>query len=157
MAKKLNRSEAKARAEKYCAYQERSQVEVRRKLWEWGIYSDEAEEIIYELITSNFINEERFAVAYAGGKFRMKKWGRLKILKGLDHHQLSNYCIQKAMKEIPTDDYERTLIEVLEKKSRQLNEDDSFVRNHKLAKYAISRGFEPQLVWEIIKTELSST
>lgn len=157
MAKKLNRKEAKARAEKYCAYQERSQVEVRRKLWEWGIYHEEAEEIIYELINSNFINEERFAIAYAGGKFRMKKWGRLKILQGLEHHQLSNYCIQKAMKEIPTADYEQTLFQVLTKKSNQLNEDNPFIRNNKLAKYAISRGYEPQLVWETIKTQLSST
>lgn len=154
MAKKqLSRSEAKTRAEKYCAYQERSQVEVRRKLWEWGIYGDEAEEVLYELITSNFINEERFAVAYAGGKFRIKKWGRKKILQGLEQHQLSSYCIKKAMKEVPQSEYENTLRQLLDKKSRLLSESDVFLRNHKLARYAISRGYEPDLVWRMLNEE----
>ncbi|MEQ8925876.1 MAG: RecX family transcriptional regulator, partial [Fulvivirga sp.] len=89
--KKLSPKEAKLKAADYCAYQERSQQQVRDKLYTYGLYSEDVERILSELITENFINEERFAIAYAGGKFRVKKWGRNKILQGLNQHRVSNY------------------------------------------------------------------
>ncbi len=148
--KKYDKKSAKAKAEHYCAYQERSQQEVRNKLYEWGLFRNEVEEVISELIGDNFLNEERFAIAYALGKFRMKDWGRVKIRQGLKLKSVSDYCIRKAIGMIDMDDYEQSLSELIEKKARLIHEKDDFKRKHKLAGYAISRGFEPDMVWAVL-------
>ncbi|MBK8342084.1 MAG: RecX family transcriptional regulator [Bacteroidetes bacterium] len=93
----------------YCAYQERCHEEVRTKLLSLKIYGEGLEAIINKLIEDDFLNEERFAKAYAGGKFRMKKWGRGKIVQGLKLRKISDYCIKKAMLEIDESDYQKTL------------------------------------------------
>src|SRR5687767_2477337 len=87
-----------AKAQKYCAYQERCQQEVRSKLYGWGLWKEAVEGIIAELINENFINEERFAIAFAGGKFRIKKWGKTKIKLELKKRDISDYCIKQALK-----------------------------------------------------------
>ena len=94
-----------AKAEHYCAYQERSQQEVRDKLYEWGLYPSVIENIIVQLIAGNFLNEERFALAYATGKFRQKGWGKIKIKQGLKFKRVSDPLIKKALKSINEDDY----------------------------------------------------
>lgn len=149
--KKLTPTEALAKIYKYCAYQERSHHEVKKKLYDYGLRTDEVDELLSKLITDGFVNEERFAKAYAGGKFRMKKWGRLKIEQELNALGLSRRCISSGMKEITDDDYQETLRHLLEKKNNLVTETDSFVRRDKLAKYAIGRGYEPDLVWRLIK------
>ncbi len=144
-------SEAKVKAMAYCAYQERSQQQLRDKLYEYGLTPDEVENLIADLIGENFLNEERFAKAYAGGKFRIKQWGRYKIQQGLKQHRISDYCIRKGMNEIDPEEYYNTLRMLLQKKKDGLREKDSFTLNSKLARYAISKGFEQDLVWEAIK------
>lgn len=143
--------EAKLKAANFCVYQERSQKEVRNKLYDMGLYPDEVEEILSDLITDNYINEERFAKAYVGGKFRVKKWGRKKILVGLGPHQLSSYCIKKGLAEIDEEDYIQTLEALIVKKAESLNESDSFKKRNKIASNVMYRGFEPDLVWDAIK------
>ena len=86
---------AKSKAEAYCAYQERSQYEVRGKLISLGMRNQELEEIILHLIETNFLNEERFAKAYAQGKLRVKGWGKNKIKQGLLFKQVSTPLIKK--------------------------------------------------------------
>lgn len=142
--------EAKLKAADFCAYQERTQQQVRDKLYSYGLYEDEVEEVLTELITEGFINEERFAVSYAGGKFRMKKWGRLKITHGLRGLKISEYCINKGLEEIEEEDYLNTLAHLLEKKRESLTDDNPFIIGRKLANYAIQKGYEPHLVWDII-------
>ena len=97
--KTYDRKTAKLKAADFCAYQERSQQQVRDKLYDYGLHFDEVEEILTELIMEGFINEERFARAFIGGKFRMKKWGKQKILQSLRPHKISEYCIRKGMEE----------------------------------------------------------
>lgn len=143
--------EAKLKAANFCAYQERSQKEVRNKLYDLGLYPDEVEEALSDLITDNFISEERFAKAYVGGKFRVKKWGRRKILIGLGPHQLSPYCIKKGLAEIDEEDYIQTLEELITKKAESLHESDSFKKRNKVASHAMYRGFEADLVWDVVK------
>lgn len=152
--KKLTPTEALARAYRYCAYQERSHQEVKNKLYSFGLYSDEVDELLSRLITEGFLNEERFAKAYAGGKFRMQKWGRVKILNELNALGLSKNCISRGMKEIADDDYQQTLRQLLEKKEAASDETNIFRKRDKLAKYAISRGFESDLVWKMVKALL---
>lgn len=139
------------KAQKYCAYQERCQQEVREKLYEWGVLPKVLENVIAELIIANFINEERFAKIYAGGKFRIKKWGRIKIAVKLQSKNISEYCIKKGLEEIDEEDYLETLREVIEKKARILDEKNDYLRKNKIARYAIRKGFEPGLVWEVLK------
>lgn len=148
--KQLSAKEANLRAADFCAYQERSQQEVRDKLYEYGLHQEEVEEVLSQLIVEGFINEERFAKAYVGGKFRMKKWGRIKILQGLKQHRISEYCLKQGLKEIDEEVYRSVLLESLEKKSASVKAQNDYERKNKLARFAIGRGFEPALVWEVI-------
>jgi len=151
--KKLTPAQALIRAQLSCAYQERCQQEMRNKLYEWGLYSDAVENIIADLITTNYLNEERFSKTYAGGKFRIKKWGRIKIKIELKKRKISAYCIKKAMEEIEDKDYIQTLKQLISKKSKEIKGGKSQVRNYKIAQYAASRGFEQDLIWDILKEE----
>ena len=139
------------KAAKYCAYQERSHQEVRDKLYEWGLWKKDVEEIILQLITDGYLNEERFAIAFAGGKFRIKKWGRIKIRIELKKKSVSDYCIKKALGEIDDREYIRTMKEIIEKKLKGFRSYKLQVRNYKIAQYVISRGYEPELVWDLLR------
>ena len=114
--KVYTQKQALIKAESYCAYQERCQQEVRDKLYSWGLHEVQVENVIAELIASNFINEERFAKAYARGKFRIKKWGRVKISIELKRRKISAYCIKKGLAEIEEEEYIKTLQKVAEVK-----------------------------------------
>lgn len=148
----LTPEKARLKIFRFCSYQERSHNEVRQKLFQYGLRQSDVELIITELITAGFLNEERFARAYAGGKFRMKKWGRIKIQNELEFRGLTKNCIKSGMQEIDEDDYRKSLEELLLKKSTALNAvSDQFIRRDKIANYGIQKGFEPELVWQIIK------
>lgn len=149
--KKLTPQQATLKAQQTCAYQERCQQEMRDKLYEWGLYSNDVENIIANLITDNFLNEERFAKTYAGGKFRIKKWGKIKIKIELKKRKISDYCIRKAMEEIPDKDYITTLQQLIVKKGKEVKEKKAEIRNYKIAQYIMSRGFEGDLVWDILR------
>lgn len=138
------------KARKYCAYQERCHSEVRNKLLEIGARGLELENILAQLISENFLNEERFAKAYAGGKFRQKQWGRNKIVQELKFRKVSEYCIKKALSEISDDDYIQTLDDIIYKKQNSLKKTSGLKKKMKLASYAISRGYETDLVWSAV-------
>jgi regulatory protein len=126
---------------------------MRDKLYEWGLHTDAVENIIASLVTDNYLNEERFARAYAGGKFRIKKWGRIKIKLELKKRKISDYCIKKGMQEIDDKDYLKTLKEIILKKSKEIKGGKIQLRNYKIAQYAASRGFESDLIWDLLKNE----
>lgn len=149
--KKLTPNQALIKAQMSCAYQERCQQEMRDKLHEWGLHSNEVENIIADLISTNFLNEERFAKAFAGGKFRIKKWGKVKIKIELKKRKISDYCIRKGLAEIDDKEYINTLKDVISKKLKENSKGKIQVRNYKAAQYAQSRGFEGDLIWDIIK------
>ena len=142
---------AYAKAEHYCAYQERAQQEVRDKLYEWELKAAEVENIISSLIENNYLNEERFAKAYVQGKFNQKGWGKVKIKQGLKLKRVPDGLISKALQIIPDDDYFETLQNILNKKAATLAEKDAIKRRYKLQQYALSRGFEGDLIWEVLK------
>jgi regulatory protein len=149
--KKFSPKEATQKIYAYCAYQERAHQEVKAKLFEYGLYSSEVDEILSHLITEGFLNEERFAKAFAGGKFRIKNWGRIRIIHELEAKGLTQNCIRAGVKEINEDDYLQTLKTTLVKKSKQLKDEESFAKRDKLAKYAIQKGFESELVWKFVR------
>jgi len=137
--------------QKYCAYQERCHSEVRHKLLSLGIYGDALEEIIFDLIQENFLNEERFARSYARGKFRIKHWGRNKIIKELKVRQVSEYCMRMALEEIDEEEYLQTLKKLARKKWSEYRGMKNFERKGRLARYLASRGFESELIWAELK------
>lgn len=148
---KLDKKVALAKAEHYCAYQERSQQEVRDKLYEWGLWSNDVEETISELIQTNFLNEERFALAYVSGKFNIKHWGKIKIKQGLKLKRVPDKMISNALKTINQDDYLKTILESAEKKLKVIPEKDAFKRKYKLINYLLGKGYENDLILEVLK------
>lgn len=146
-----SKEDALKKLQRYCAYQDRCHQEVRKKLINLGIYGEDLEDVITDLITDNFLNEERFARSYARGKFRMKQWGRTRITRELKQREVSEYCIRKAMEEIEEEAYLKTLHGVLEKRLPKIKETKAYQVRKKLADYAIRRGFETSLVWEKVK------
>lgn len=144
----LSPEQALPKARNWCARQERSHSETRTKLYNWGLKTKAVENIIAELISSGFINEERYAKQYAGGKFRIKKWGRLKIQNYLKRKNISEYCINKGMKEIGEADYKETLKTLLEKKTKTLNEKNPLIKKNKLVRFLLGKGYEREMVWE---------
>ncbi len=147
---KLTKNQARLKAEHFCAYQERCQQEVRDKLYAWGLYSGDVEALIADLITNNFLNEERFAKAYVSGKFNMKGWGKLKIKQGLKQKMISSRLISDALKSLNAGDYDQKLLQLLEKKAMLLKETDRYKRKNKLAQYAMAKGYESDLIFEVL-------
>jgi regulatory protein len=136
-----------SKAQKFCDYQERYQQEVRDKLYSWGAKSNEAEQVLCQLIEQGYMDEERFARAFARGKFRIKHWGKNKIRQELKFRNISEYCIKQGLLEIPDDEYLQTLKNVIDKKVRA---GLASAQRHKIAQYAVSRGFESDLVWGVL-------
>ena len=131
----------------FCAYQERSHYQVKEKLYSFGLYKKEVETILSQLIEENYLNEERYAIAFAGGKFRIKKWGRIKIRYELKQNKLSDYCIKVALKSIDEKEYEKTLRQLFEAKMKTLrSEKNIFIKKQKALTHLMQKGFEPALI-----------
>jgi regulatory protein len=146
----LTKEQALQKLRQYCTYQERSHYEVQQKLWDLGVRRADHNEIISKLIEEDYLNEERFAKAFAGGKFRMKDWGRKKIYYALKERQVSEYSIKKAMKEIDDEDYKKVLKELAEKKYASLKEEQYLVRKKKTIDYLFQKGYEADLVMKVV-------
>jgi regulatory protein len=144
--KRLTKEQALQKLRQYCAYQERSHSEVQQKLWDIGAYRSDHDEIISTLIEEDYLNEERFAKSFVGGKFRMKDWGRKKIYYALKEKKVSEYNIKKAMKEIDEVAYQETLQELAEKKYALLKGEQYLVRKKKTMDYLLQKGYEPELI-----------
>lgn len=148
----LTPAQALQKIKQYCAYQERCHSEVRDKLYSFGLHKNEVEEIISTLITENYLNEERFALHFAGGKFRMKQWGKIKIKQALKHKQVSEYCIRKAMKQIDSSDYQKAFYKQAELKMKSLkSEKNIFVKKRKLQDFLLQKGFEAEMISQVMK------
>lgn len=136
----------------YCIYQERTQEEVREKLKTWGLSPESSEELIAWLITENFINEGRYARQFAGGKFRVKKWGRKKIIYQLKLRGISPNCIKEALSEIDEEEYIHTLRELAGRKTESLApQSDPFVIRKKVTDYLLMKGYEPEYVHDLLR------
>jgi len=140
----------------YCAYQERCHREVKEKLYALGVWKRDHDEIIATLIEENYLNEERFAIAYAGGKFRIKGWGRVKIKYELKQKRVSEYCIKKALKQIDESNYIDKLTKLAIEKYQSLKGEQYLIRKKKTIDYLVGRGFELDLINFVI-SELSPT
>ncbi|WP_224484115.1 regulatory protein RecX [Robertkochia aurantiaca] len=143
--------EARAKLEYYCAYQDRCHKEVRAKLKDMGMIPAATEQIITHLIQHNFLNEERFARSFARGKFNIKNWGKLRIIRELKFREISRFNIDAALKEIDEEVYLEKLHSLAEWRLGQIDERNPFKRKKKLADYLLYRGWEPHLVYELVQ------
>ncbi len=152
----LTKEQALQKLKQYCAYQERCHREVKEKLYALGVWKRDHDEIIATLIEENYLNEERFAIAYAGGKFRIKGWGRIKIKYELKQKRVSEYCIKKALKQIDESNYIDKLTKLAIEKYQSLKGEQYLIRKKKTIDYLVGRGFELDLINFVI-SELSPT
>ena len=145
--KKLTPAQALQKVKHYCAYQERSHTEVKDKLYSMGLWKNEVETILSQLIEEDYLNEERFARMFAGGRFRMKKWGKVKIRYELKQRQVSEYNIKKAMKEIDEEEYILTFAKQFDEKLKMLKSEKNVpTRKRKLMDYLLQKGYERDLI-----------
>ena len=148
----LSKEQALQKLRHYCAYQERSHIEAKEKLYSFGLRKQMVEESLAQLIEEDYLNEERFAIQFAGGKFRIKQWGRVKIKHALKQKQVSTYCINKALKELDEADYMKTLHKLAQQKWSTIKGEgvNGFVKMSKTTDYLLQKGFEPELVREVV-------
>lgn len=152
MNNKISYLEAKSKIEALCAHQEKCQFDIYKKLFDWGFNQDERDQLISHLISYNFINEERFASAFTSDKFKIKKWGRIKIKSHLKAKQISEYSIKKGLLEIDSTDYWNTVIYLANKKIKEVStkQDGIWEKKGKIYRYLASKGFESELINEAI-------
>ncbi len=152
--KRLTREQAYQKLKQYCGYQERSHDEVKQKLYGYGLHRQDVEQTISQLIEEDYLNEERFATAFAGGRFRAKQWGRVKIEYELKQKKVSPYCIKLALREIEEVAYKKTILQLAKKKWATLKGPGAtdYVRSSKTTSFLLQRGFERQLITDALKT-----
>jgi regulatory protein len=143
------------KAKRYCAFQERCVFDVKKKLYEWKVNPQKSEKIIHKLLQESFVNEARFARVFVGGKFRIKKWGKIKITAQLRARKISEENIRLSMHEINEEEYIKTLIQIMDKKRLSLKDHDNFTAKNKLVYYALSRGFEKDLIFKALNPKQS--
>ncbi|MEO6719916.1 MAG: regulatory protein RecX [Ferruginibacter sp.] len=143
--------QALSKIKNYCAYQERCHSEVKDKLYSYGLHKNDVDDILCKLIEENYLNEERFAILFAGGKFRIKQWGRIKIKYELKQKQVSDYCIKKALAAIDEADYLKTLDKLFQLQLKRLKgERNFFIKRRKLQDHLKMKGFENDLITRMI-------
>jgi regulatory protein len=151
-SQKLTPGQALQKLRHYCAYQERCHSEVRDKAYGYGLNTREVDELTASLIQDDYLNEERFAIQFAGGRFRMKQWGRVKIRYELKIRRISDYCIKKALGQIGEQDYDTTFQKLVREKLQALrSEKNIFIKKRKLQDYLRYKGYENDLINDAVK------
>lgn len=149
--KRLTPLQATEKIKQYCSYQERSHSEVKRKLYGYGLYGSDVEQILVSLLEENYLNEERYATAWVGGHFRLKKWGRNKLVQGLKQQGVTGYNLTLALAQINEEEYRQTLATLAEKKWNTLATETLQARQAKTFAYLQQKGYEPSLISPAIK------
>lgn len=147
--------QARLKAESYCAYQERAQQEVRDKLYDWGLHTNDVENIIADLISDNYLNEERFAIAFTLGKFRMKNWGKIKISQHLKIKRIPSKMIKTALEQIDYDEYLAAIDKLIASKTTSHSLIFDVKTKSKLYNYLAVKGYESTLIMEKLHQKTS--
>ena len=145
--------EATERIQSFCAIQDRCQWEVEKKMKEWEISDEIIENILTDLILDKFVDEQRFSESFCRGKFRIKKWGKVKIENELKIKNISKNCINKGLLQIEKKEYMKVLKDLYIKKRDSLKDTNQFIRKGKIAKHLQQKGFESKLIWELINKD----
>lgn len=147
--------EIKRKLEQYCVYQDRCHKEVEQKMREYNLIPEAKEMILLSLLKGNFLNEERFAKSFARGKFRIKKWGKQRIVKELKFRDISSYNIKTALKEIDGKEYLKTIYNIAEKRNELIHETNFYKRKKKLSDFLMRKGYENELIFKTVNDVLT--
>ena len=150
-AKPLTPDQVLDKMAKYCAYQERCVKDVRDKLKTFDIPEEEKQKILAYLLDNRFVNDERFAKAFVRGKINQSGWGINKIRFHLVQKGIAKDIIDEALGQTDEEGYRQKLIDILKTKSETVKAATDFEKKRKLAAYAMQKGFEGSLVWEVLK------
>ena len=142
--------EAQQKLEHFCAYQERCHQEVIAKLKAMGMIPAAIDTIVSNLIQSNYLNETRFAQSYARGKFRIKKWGKVRIKRELKARKISNYNIKLALREISATEYDAVFWALFEKQKKRVKGGSSAEKKKKLLAFFSYRGWESERIYQAL-------
>ena len=142
--------EIKRKLEQYCVYQDRCHKEVTQKMRDFNLIPEAKEMILLSLIQENFLNEERFAKSFARGKFRIKNWGKQRIIRELKFRDISAYNIKTALKEIDEQEYIASIYRITENRNEVLSESDGYKRKKKLIDFLMRKGFETELIYKVV-------
>jgi len=145
--------ETTKKIQSYCTIQDRCQWEVEKKMKEWGVSEIIIENILTDLILEKFVDEQRFTESFCRGKFRIKRWGKVKIKNELKIKKISNNCIDKGLLQIEKKEYMKVLKDLYIKKRDSLKDTNQFIRKGKIAKHLQQKGFESNLIWELINKD----
>lgn len=140
----------KTKIENYCVYQDRCHKEVEQKMWEYQLIPEARELILLSLMKDNFLNEERFSKSYARGKFRIKSWGKPRIIRELKFRDISAYNIKTALKEIDEEEYIKTIYRITENRNAVISETNIYKRKKKLIDFLMRKGFENELIYKVV-------
>jgi regulatory protein len=134
----------------YCAAEDRCHQDIEQKLIAYQVSKDDRENILASLISEGFLNESRFAKSFVRGKFKINKWGRLRIVQGLSAKGVSIYCIEEGLKEIDESEYKKTLEQLIKSKIKGQENSNTFDLKTKIMRYASSKGYEQSLVFNLV-------
>lgn len=149
--------EVKAKLEALCAYQERCQFELDQKLISWGFNEEDRSSLLADLISNRFLDEERFAIAFVSGKFRIKRWGKIKIRSQMKLKRISEHSINKGLSQIDPDEYWDTVLQLAVKKLADLRKpEERWQKKARIIRYLQSRGFEMDLSQDAADQVLST-
>ncbi len=146
--------EIKRKLERYCVYQDRCHKEIETKLKEFVLIEEAKNQIVLHLLEHNFLNEERFSKSFARGKFKIKNWGKQRIIRELKFRDISEYNIKTALKEIDEQEYLSIIYKITDKRNLLINESDFYKRKKKLTDFLIRKGYEFELIFETVKNVL---
>ncbi len=144
-------AEIKRKIEQYCIYQDRCHKEVEQKMRDYNLIPEAKEMILLDLLKDNFLNEERFAKSFARGKFRIKKWGKQRIVRELKFKEISAYNIKTALKEINEQEYIKTIYTITENRNAVIKEPNIYKRKRKLIDFLMRKGFESELIYKVVE------
>ena len=150
-AKPLTPDQVLDKMAKYCAYQERCVKDVRDKLMTYDISQEDRDKVLEYLLDNRFVNDERFAKSFVRGKVNQSGWGMNKIRFHLIQKGIDKELIDNALGQTDEEVYRQRLIDILKTKSKTIKADSDFEKKRKLAAYAMQKGFEGNLVWEVLK------
>ncbi len=147
--------EVRKKLEHYCSYQERCHKEVDQKLLQMNVIPLVREEVIFHLMKHDFLNEERFAQSFARGKFKIKKWGKIRIVRELQQRNITAYTVKSALNEINDEEYIDTFNLLAEKKYHTIKESNIYKKRKKLTDYLLYRGWESDLIYRKVQELIS--
>ena len=147
--------ELQKKMEYYCVYQDRCHQEVERKMKEYQLIPQAREKILLHLMQHDFLNEERFSKNFARGKFRIKNWGKQRIVKELNFKNISVYNVKNALKEIDEAEYLETIFRITENRNNTISEKNIHKRKKKLVDFLLRKGFEYELIFKTVHEIIS--